>query len=186
VVVAGPRLLRAPGNIRPVAVLLLFAGYAETSALLVTVLHGYPASAGVGLLAVAGVVAATAISWHLLGPRPSRTVSRAALLVAVAALVAGVDVTVPVHTLAGVPLPVPSVASIEAGVPVRVRLVNTDSTTHRYALAGTRFRVAAIDGSDVQGPTSLVDTAVLIPAGAPDVWMNPLTEVSRRWPGLSR
>ena len=41
VVVAGPRLLRPPGDIRSVAVPLLFAGYAETSALLVTVLHGY-------------------------------------------------------------------------------------------------------------------------------------------------
>jgi hypothetical protein len=62
VVVAGPRLLRPPGDIRSVAVPLLFAGYAETSALLATVLHGYPTSAGAGLLAVAGVVAATAIT----------------------------------------------------------------------------------------------------------------------------
>ena len=54
-----------------------------------TVLHGYPASAGAGLLAVAGVVAATAVSWRVLGARPSRTVSRAALVVAVAALVTG-------------------------------------------------------------------------------------------------
>jgi hypothetical protein len=48
VVVAGPRLLRPRGDIRSVAVPLLFAGYAETSALLVTVLHGYPASASAG------------------------------------------------------------------------------------------------------------------------------------------
>ena len=61
VVVAGPRLLRPPGDIRSVAVPLLFAGYAETSTMLVTVLHGYPASAGAGLLAVAGVAAATAV-----------------------------------------------------------------------------------------------------------------------------
>ena len=64
VVVAGPRLLRPPGDIRSVAVPLLFAGYADSSALLVTVLHGYPASAGAGLLAVAGVVAATALTWR--------------------------------------------------------------------------------------------------------------------------
>jgi FtsP/CotA-like multicopper oxidase with cupredoxin domain len=319
VVVAGSQLLRARRDIRSVAVPLFFAGYAETSALLVTVLHGYPASAGVGLLAVAGVVAATAVSWRVLGQRPFPPVSRAALVVVVAALVAGiglaappgaapgvphdheyrdartvgepirrftltagtatvsvsgrdvaawafngqvpgpeltatvgdvlevtlrnrdvargvtlhwhgydvpnsqdgvpgvtqaavlpgqefvyrfradqagtywyhthavsdvgvrmglygvlvvrpapmtgVDVTVPVHTLAGVPLPVPRVESVEAGVPVRLRLVNTDNTTHRYALAGTPFQVAAIDGSDLQGPTSLVETAVLIPAG---------------------
>jgi len=319
VVVAGPRLLRAPGDIRSVAVPLLFAGYAESSALLVTVLHGYPASAAVGLLAVAGVVAATAVSWRVLGRRPSRRVSRAALVLAVAALVAGtglaaapgatpgvphdhdyrdastvgeptrrftltagtatvnvsgrdvsawafngqvpgpeltatvgdvievtlrnrdiargvtlhwhgydvpnsqdgvpgvtqaavlpgqefvyrfradqagtywyhthavsdvgvrmglygvlvvlpapvtgVDVTVAVHTLAGLPLPMPRAEPVKATVPVRLRLINTDSTTHRYALAGTAFRVAAIDGFDLRSPAPLVDTAVLIPAG---------------------
>ncbi|MEU5671511.1 multicopper oxidase family protein [Micromonospora sp. NPDC047753] len=317
--VAGPRLLRAPGDIRAVAVPLLFAGYATSSALLVTVLHGYPASAGAGLLAVAGVVTATVISARALGARPSRTASRAALVVAVAALltgtgltvtpgaapavphehgspatriadeptrrftltaatatvdaggrnvaawafngqvpgpeltatvgdvlevtlrnrniergvtvhwhgydvpndqdgvpgvtqaavrpgqefvyrfradqagtywyhthsasdvgvrmglygvlvvrpgpVTGLDVTVPVHTLAGRPLPAPRVEKVEAGVSVRLRLINTDSTTHRYALAGTAFRVAAVDGVDLRGPTPLVDTAVLIPAG---------------------
>ncbi|MDO3700174.1 multicopper oxidase family protein [Micromonospora sp. C28SCA-DRY-2] len=319
VVVAGPRLVRAPADIRSVAVPLLFAGYAASGGLLVTVLHGYPASPGVGLLAVAGVVAATAATWRLLGSRPSPTVSRAALAVAAAALVTGtglavtpsaapavphdhrypdappvgeptrrftltagtatvkaggrdvaawafngqvpgpeltatvgdvlevtlrnrdiargvtlhwhgydvpnsqdgvpgvtqaavlpgqefvyrfradqvgtywyhthsasdvgvrkglygvlvvrpapvtgVDVTVPVHTLSGVPLPAPRTEPVGAGVPVRLRLINTDSTTHRYALAGTPFRVAAIDGSDLRGPTPLVDTAVLIPAG---------------------
>ncbi|WP_305884669.1 multicopper oxidase family protein [Micromonospora sp. RHAY321] len=319
VAAAGPRLLRAPADIRSAAVPLLFAGYAVSGGLLVTVLHGYPASAGAGLLAVAGVVTATVVSWRVLGRRPSRTVSRAAVVVAVAALVTGtglaaapgaapavphdreyrdartageptrrftltagtatvnvsgrdvaawafnaqvpgpeltatvgdvlevtlrnrdiergvtlhwhgydvpndqdgvpgvtqaavlpgqefvyrfradqagtywyhthavsdigvrkglygvlvvrpapvtgVDVTVPVHTLDGLPLPAPRTEPVEAGTPVRLRLINTDSTTHRYALAGTPFRVAAIDGSDLRGPTSLVDTAVLIPAG---------------------
>ncbi|RQX15005.1 copper oxidase [Micromonospora ureilytica] len=317
--VAGPRLLRVPVDIRAVAVPLLFAGYATSGALLVTILHGYPASAGAGLLAVAGVVTATVISARALGARPSRTASRVALGVAVGALVTGtgltvapgvapavphdhgfpatriadeptrrftltagtatvdaggrdvdawafngqvpgpeltatvgdvlevtlrnrdigrgvtlhwhgydvpndqdgvpgvtqaavrpgqefvyrfradqagtywyhthsasdvgvrmglygvlvvrpgpvtgLDVTVPVHTLAGRPLPAPRVERVEAGVPVRLRLINTDSTTHRYALAGTAFRVAAIDGVDLRGPTPLVDTAVLIPAG---------------------
>ncbi|MEO3745191.1 multicopper oxidase family protein [Plantactinospora sp. B5E13] len=324
--VAGSRLLRAPADIRSVALALLFAGYAHSAALLVTVLHGYPASAGAGLLAVAGVVAATAVSWRALGTQPSRAVSRTALVVAVAALVTGtglavtpgaapavphdhdyrdtqpvgeptrrftltagtatvdvdgrkvaawafdgqvpgpeltatvgdvvevtlrnrdigrgvtlhwhgydvpnsqdgvpgvtqaavlpgeefvyrfradqvgtywyhthavsdvgvrmglygvlvvrpaptsgvdssvpgVDVTVPVHTLAGLPLPVARVEPVGAGVPVRLRLINTDSTTHRYALAGTPFQVAAIDGYDLRGPTPLVEIAVLIPAG---------------------
>jgi FtsP/CotA-like multicopper oxidase with cupredoxin domain len=319
VVVAGLRLLRPPGDLRSLAVPLLFAGYAESSALLVTVLHGYPAPAGAGLLAVAGVVAATAVSWRLLDARPSRVVSRSALVVAVAALLAGtglavapsaapgvpheheypqarvvgeptkrftltagtatvkvsgrsvsawafngqvpgpelsatvgdvievtlrnrdiargvtlhwhgydvpnsqdgvpgvtqaavlpgqefvyrfradqagtywyhthavsdvgvrmglygvlvvrpapatgVDVTVAVHTLGGVWLPEPRQDPVSEGTPVRLRLVNTDSTPHRYALAGTPFRVAAIDGSDLAGATSLVDTAVVIPAG---------------------
>ncbi|MEU8183584.1 multicopper oxidase family protein [Micromonospora sp. NPDC049047] len=319
VAVAGPRLLPVPGDIRSVAVPLLFAGYATSSALFVTVLHGYPASAGAGLLAVAGTVTATAVSWRAVGARPSRAMSRAALVVAVGALVtgtgltvvpaaapavphdhgyrdartadeptrrftltagtatvradgrdvaawafnaqvpgpeltatvgdvmqvtlrnrdigrgvtlhwhgydvpnsqdgvpgvtqaavlpgqefvyrfradqagtywyhthsvsdvgvrmglygvlvvrpgptAGLDVTVPVHTLVGRPLPAPRTERVEAGQPARLRLINTDSTTHRYALAGTAFRVAAIDGVDLEGPTSLVDTAVLIPAG---------------------
>ncbi|MEK8106161.1 hypothetical protein NKG94_15105 [Micromonospora sp. M12] len=58
-----------------------------------TVLHGYPASAGAGLFAVAGVLAATAVSWRALGARPSRTVSRVALVVAVAALLSGTGLT---------------------------------------------------------------------------------------------
>ncbi|MEV6369008.1 multicopper oxidase family protein [Micromonospora musae] len=319
VAVAGARLLRPPADIRSAAVPLLFAGYAGSGALLVTVLHGYPVSPGVALLAVAGVAAATVVSWRLLGPHPSRAVSRAAVAVAVAALVTGtgltaapqaspagthdheyrqaqpvgeptkrftltagtatvrvsgrdvaawafdgqvpgpeltatvgdvlevtlrnrdiergvtlhwhgydvpndqdgvpgvtqaavspgqefvyrfradqagtywyhthsvsdvgvrmglygvlvvrpapvtgVDVTVPVHTLAGLPLPVARTEQVEAGVPVRLRLVNTDNTTHRYALAGAPFRVAAIDGSDLRGPTPVAETAVLIPAG---------------------
>jgi FtsP/CotA-like multicopper oxidase with cupredoxin domain len=87
------------------------------------------------------------------------------VLVVRPAPVTGVDVTVPVHTLSGVALPAPRTEPVEAGTPVRLRLINTDSTTHRYALAGTPFRVAAMDGSDLRGPTPLVDTAVLIPAG---------------------
>jgi FtsP/CotA-like multicopper oxidase with cupredoxin domain len=304
---------------QPRPVPLLFAGYAETSALLVTVLHGYPATVGAGLFAIGFVAVATAMTWRVLGSSPSRAISRVTLVVAAAALLigsgvasassaapavphhheyseaavgeptkrftltagtatirvggrdvpawafngqvpgpeltatvgdilevtlrnrnitagvtlhwhgydvpnsqdgvpgvtqaavlpgqefvyrfragqagtywyhthadsdrgvrmglygvlvvrppsasTGVDVTVPVHTLAGVALPLPRVASVPAGEPVRLRLINTDDTTHRFALVGTVFRVAAIDGSDLQGPTSLVDTAVLVPAG---------------------
>ncbi|MEU4237590.1 multicopper oxidase family protein [Actinoplanes sp. NPDC026619] len=310
---AGPR------DIRSVAVALLFAGYAETAALLVTVLHGYPASVGVGLLAVAAVAAATAVTWRLVGPRPGAGVSRAILAVAGAALVAGVglsvapgaapgvphrhvypvalavgeptkrftltagtatvtvdgaavrawafngqvpgpelavtvgdvvevtlrnrdvgagvtlhwhgydvpnsqdgvpgvtqdavlpgqefvyrfradqagtywyhtheatsegvrmglygafvvrpaaaagvDRVIAVHTLAGHPLPAAASDRVGAGSPVRLRLINTDNTTHRYAVAGAPFRVAAIDGVDLRGPTDLSGTAVAIPAG---------------------
>jgi FtsP/CotA-like multicopper oxidase with cupredoxin domain len=87
------------------------------------------------------------------------------VLVVRPAPVVGVDVTVPVHTLGGFPLPAPRSAQAPRGTPMRLRLVNTDSTTHRYALAGTPFRVAAIDGVDLAGPSSLVDTAVAVPAG---------------------
>src|SRR3954471_318674 len=41
---------------------LLFAGYATTAGLLVTVLHGYPVTPGVALLAAAGVAVAAGIT----------------------------------------------------------------------------------------------------------------------------
>ena len=75
------------------------------------------------------------------------------------------DVTVPVHTLDGRLLPSPTTVPAAAGTPVRLRLINTDSTTHRYAVAGAPFRVVAIDGVDLVGPTPLENTTLLIPAG---------------------
>jgi FtsP/CotA-like multicopper oxidase with cupredoxin domain len=314
VVVVGARLIRLPRDIRTAAVGLLFAGYASAGGLLVTVLHGYPASAGVGLLAVAGIAAATAVTWRLVGPRPSSGASRAVLAVAAVALVAGVglsaapgaasgvphhhafaaavpvgeptkrftltagtvagkgewafngqvpgpaleatvgdvlevtlrnrdigegvtlhwhgydvpnaqdgvpgvtqdavmpgqefvyrfragqagtywyhtheassrgvrmglygvlvvrpaapvsgvDRVFPAHTLAGRALPAAVSEQVSAGTPVRLRLINTDNNTHRYALAGASFRVAAIDGADLRGATDLSGMAVAIPAG---------------------
>jgi FtsP/CotA-like multicopper oxidase with cupredoxin domain len=75
------------------------------------------------------------------------------------------DITVPVHTLDGRLLPNPTTVPATAGTPVRLRLINTDSTTHRYAVAGAPFRVVAMDGVDLAGPTPLENTALLIPAG---------------------
>ncbi|GID27614.1 multicopper oxidase family protein [Paractinoplanes brasiliensis] len=77
----------------------------------------------------------------------------------------GVEVTVPVHTLAGHLLPAPAVATAAPGTPVRLRLINTDDTTHRYAVTGAPFHVAAIDGVDLRGPSPLSERALLIPAG---------------------
>ena len=45
------------------------------------------------------------------------------------------------------------------GTPVRLRLVNTDSTPHRFTLAGTPFRVLAIDGTDLNEPQPLENTS---------------------------
>ncbi|MEU8241305.1 multicopper oxidase family protein [Actinoplanes missouriensis] len=319
VVVAVPRLVRPPGDIRRATLALLFAGYAQSSALLVTVLHGYPLSTGVVLLALAGVAAATLVTGRLTGARPSRAVSRGAGVATLAAATAGiglmvdagaaapvhdhsglsapavgeptrrftltagtavvkaggrdvaawafdgrvpgppltatlgdvievtllnrdiergatlhwhgydvpnsqdgvpgvtqdvvlpgerfvyrfraeqagtywyhthavsdvgvrmglygtlvvtpagsapvVDVVVPVHTLGGRLLPDPVVQPVSVGRAVRLRLINTDSGTHRFALAGTGFQVAAIDGMDLRGPPEVTETAVLIPAG---------------------
>ncbi|MBU2664683.1 multicopper oxidase family protein [Actinoplanes bogorensis] len=352
VAVAAPSLVRR----RAAAVPLLFAGYTSIAGLLVSLLHGYPVSVGAGLLAAAGVLAATVATWRFVGPRPSRRVFRAAVLASVAALVAGTgfavspgspsgaghahiapsgaghahiapsgaghahtapsgaghahtappasvgrgtatvvgkparrftltaatatvnvngrnvqawtfngqvpgpeisatvgdvievtlrnkdidrgvtlhwhgydvpndqdgvpgvtqeavlpghefvyrfradqpgtywyhthsasdigvrkglygvllvhpatsevdsDVVVPVHTLDGVVLPAPEEAAVPAGTPVRLRLINTDSTTHRYAPGGS-YRVAAIDGRELRDPPTVSGTALLIPAG---------------------
>jgi FtsP/CotA-like multicopper oxidase with cupredoxin domain len=51
------------------------------------------------------------------------------------------------------------------GTAVRLRLVNTDSEPHRFALAGTAFRVVAVDGRDLNGPGVVSDVALRLPAG---------------------
>ena len=45
--------------------------------------------------------------------------------------------------------------AVAPGTPVRLRLVNTDNTPQRFDLDGTPFRVVAIDGTDLNGPTPL-------------------------------
>ncbi|MGC5053370.1 multicopper oxidase family protein [Micromonospora sp. DT48] len=78
---------------------------------------------------------------------------------------ADLDVVVPVHTFNGGP----AVAGVEhvapAGATVRMRLVNTDSDPRRFALAGTGFRVVAVDGRDLQGPGETSRTALRVAAG---------------------
>jgi FtsP/CotA-like multicopper oxidase with cupredoxin domain len=45
-------------------------------------------------------------------------------------------------------------------------LINTDSTPHRFALAGAAFRVAAVDGRDLNQPGEVRADALHIAAGA--------------------
>ena len=71
----------------------------------------------------------------------------------------GADIAVAVHTLNGTPL-VNSTDGVEKravapGTPVRLRVINTDSTPQRYDIGGTPFKVVAIDGTDLVGPTPL-------------------------------
>jgi FtsP/CotA-like multicopper oxidase with cupredoxin domain len=54
---------------------------------------------------------------------------------------------------------------IPPGSEVRLRIVNTDSTPHRFALQGTRFVVSALDGSDLNAPSLLVRTEIEIAGG---------------------
>jgi FtsP/CotA-like multicopper oxidase with cupredoxin domain len=54
--------------------------------------------------------------------------------------------------------------SAEPGEKVRVRLINTDNGT-MPVWASEPYRVLAIDGGDLVGPTTVIDRQLLIPAG---------------------
>jgi FtsP/CotA-like multicopper oxidase with cupredoxin domain len=79
------------------------------------------------------------------------------------------DLTLPVHTVDGAVVigdrDGRSEHTAAAGTSVRLRLVNTDSGPHRFALAGTSFRVAAVDGRDLNQPGEVKDVGLRLPAG---------------------
>jgi len=81
------------------------------------------------------------------------------------------DVTVMTHVWDGVGLSVGDRGGIQRkraipGTPVRIRLINTqDWTRQDYTLAGTPFRVAAIDGTDLNGPEELENVRVELATG---------------------
>ena len=79
------------------------------------------------------------------------------------------DLTLPVHTFDGTVVIADQDGRTEhtapAGTTVRLRLVNTDSDPHRFALAGTPFRVAAVDGRDLNQPGEVSDAGLRLPAG---------------------
>ena len=54
---------------------------------------------------------------------------------------------------------------VPAGEPVRLRLVNSDSSVHRFSVNGTPFRVLAIDGHDLSGPEPLDHVRLPLAAG---------------------
>ncbi|MGW1324334.1 multicopper oxidase domain-containing protein [Streptomyces antibioticus] len=54
---------------------------------------------------------------------------------------------------------------VAAGTPVRLRLVNADNCPRTYALTGTSFKVAAIDGNEVSAPTDLDGTLLRVAGG---------------------
>ncbi|GAA6527982.1 multicopper oxidase family protein [Intrasporangium sp. DVR] len=82
---------------------------------------------------------------------------------------AELDLTVPIHSLEGVLLlggsDVRTYRDAETGTRVRLRVVNTDSSAHRIALVGTSFRVAAVDGRDLNEPGEVTGRALTVPAG---------------------
>ncbi|WP_327000756.1 multicopper oxidase family protein [Dactylosporangium sp. NBC_01737] len=81
----------------------------------------------------------------------------------------GLDLTLPVHTFDSTVLIGTEsgrvVHTADPGAPVRLRLVNTDSTPHRFAVAGAAFRVAAVDGRDLNRPGEVREVVLRLPAG---------------------
>jgi FtsP/CotA-like multicopper oxidase with cupredoxin domain len=79
------------------------------------------------------------------------------------------DLTLPVHTFDGTVVIAGKDGRTEhtapAGTPVRLRLINTDSDPRWFALAGTPFRVAAVDGRDLNRPGEVSGVGLRLPAG---------------------
>ena len=55
---------------------------------------------------------------------------------------------------------------VPMGAAVRLRLVNTNNSTARLFVAGTAFRVLAIDGTDVNAPTPVRNKRLVLGGGA--------------------
>ncbi|MEV0675031.1 multicopper oxidase family protein [Actinosynnema sp. NPDC050436] len=79
---------------------------------------------------------------------------------------AQVDLTLPVHTFeGGVTVAGGGEHTAPPGTPVRLRLINTDSDPRRFTLAGTPFRVVAVDGRDLEQPGEVGRVSLHLPAG---------------------
>jgi FtsP/CotA-like multicopper oxidase with cupredoxin domain len=81
----------------------------------------------------------------------------------------GLDLAVVGHTFDGTPT-LNGVDAIQRrhlapGTRVRLRLVNTNSAELDYTIGGTPFRVVAVDGTDLNGPTPLRGETLVVPAG---------------------
>ena len=79
------------------------------------------------------------------------------------------DLTMIAHTFGGDPVLNTQDGTgrrmVAPGTRVRLRLVNSNNTTERFALSGTPFDVVAIDGTDLHGPTAVEHELVPVPAG---------------------
>ncbi|WP_043842826.1 multicopper oxidase family protein [Amycolatopsis taiwanensis] len=96
------------------------------------------------------------------------------------------DLTLPVHTFDGIATITGGAEHLApAGTAVRLRLINTDSDPHWFALAGTPFRVAAVDGRDLVQPGEISRTGLRLPAaGRYDVvFVMPETSVALKLDG---
>jgi FtsP/CotA-like multicopper oxidase with cupredoxin domain len=81
----------------------------------------------------------------------------------------GLDFAVPLHTFTGHLVMGRTDGEWQQtaapGTAVRLRVLNTDQVTHTVTLAGTAFRVLAIDGTAVTDPGEVEGVSVRIPAG---------------------
>jgi len=81
------------------------------------------------------------------------------------------DITVMTHVWDGIGMAIGDRSGIQRkkitpGAPVRIRLINTqDWVRQKYVLAGSPFRVSAIDGTDLNGPEELRDVHVELTTG---------------------
>jgi FtsP/CotA-like multicopper oxidase with cupredoxin domain len=79
------------------------------------------------------------------------------------------DLILPLHTFAGTVVIGKSDELTERTAPtgalMRLRLINTDSDPHGFALAETPFRVAAVDGRDLNEPDEVSNVRLRLPAG---------------------
>jgi FtsP/CotA-like multicopper oxidase with cupredoxin domain len=79
------------------------------------------------------------------------------------------DLTVPVHTIGASTLFGAHAGvwqeTVAPGSRVRLRLVNTDQLTQRFSIAGTPFRLAAVDGGDLPGGAELTGAVLPLAAG---------------------
>jgi FtsP/CotA-like multicopper oxidase with cupredoxin domain len=79
------------------------------------------------------------------------------------------DLVALAHTLHGVPLLGDSDRlerrPARPGTPVRLRLINSADVLRRFGLAGTGFRVVAIDGRDKPGGGTINGASIVVPAG---------------------
>ncbi|WP_433429256.1 multicopper oxidase family protein [Nonomuraea sp. CA-141351] len=55
--------------------------------------------------------------------------------------------------------------AVAPGTQVRLRLINADNEARGYALSGTPFRVSAIDGTDLSGPSDITGKSLFVAGG---------------------
>jgi len=81
------------------------------------------------------------------------------------------DIPVAVHTFKGQIQTMNGIDQLDRrtvtpGSKVRLRLINTDSQSRKFAVTGTPFKVTAIDGQALNGPTDVVDKILDLGGGA--------------------